>query len=353
MGVGGTEKMLLKTLPVLQSDFDNRVCCIVGRGVMGEELLKKGIVVDYLDLKYIFDLGAVFRFKKVINEFKPDLLVTYLIHADLFGRIFGRLFGVKKVVCSERGSLLNWEWLRVIDKWTSFFVDKYIVQTEVAKNKLSKQLGLPLEKFVVIPNAVDPEEYKFKLDFARKKFELGLNPTNINIICISNLRIGKGHKFLLKAFEKVYEKNNNVNLLVVGDGDQKSQLIDQVKDYHSKGNIYFLGQRNDVKELLRISDMFVLATEGEGMSNAILEAMASGLLVFTTDIPENRELIKNEETGLLVSVKNVDHLVSALDKIIGDKQFRNVLGERARIQTFNKYGIKKTIKKLKLFFSDI
>jgi len=351
LNVGGTEKTLLRTLPLLNNNFDNRVCCIIGRGIIGEELLKKGVTVDYLDFKNIFDLGVIFRFKGVIDSFQPDLLVTYLIHADLFGRIFGKLFGIKNVVCSERGSLLNWEWMRVVDKWTSFLVDKYIVQTEVAKNKLSRQLGLPIDKFIVIPNVVDLKEDEFKLNIKGKKIKLGLNVTNINMICVGNLRIGKGHKFLLEAFENVFKTNKNVNLLIVGDGDQKDSLINQIKKYHSKDNIYFLGQRNDVKELLKISDIFVLATEAEGMSNAILEAMASGLPVITTDILENKELIKNGKTGLLVSVKSIDGFISSLNKLIRDEQMRNMLGKNAYKQILNKYSVDKVIMKLKLFFN--
>lgn len=354
LDVGGTESMLARLLPLLQNDdLDNRVCCISGHGIVGEKLEQCGVKVSYLDFRNKLDLGVIFRFKKVINDFKPDILVTYLIHADLFGRIFGRLLGIKTIVCSQRGSLLNWEWLRLIDRWTSFLVNKYIVQTEVAKEKLMKKLKLSENKFVVIPNGISLNEYKFDLGIEKKKRELGVDLNNLNIICVSNLRIGKGHKYLLKAFEKIYESYKNINLLVVGDGDQKRSLLNQINNYSSKKNIFFLGQRDDVKELLRISNIFVLATEGEGMSNAILEAMASKLPIVTTNIEENKEIIKDGKTGLLVPQKSVVCLVNSIIKLIGDKNLRDTYGKNAFQSVLTKFEINTIVKNQSLFFKSI
>ena len=123
--IGGAEMMLLKTLPRMQEDFDNRVCCIRGHGPIGKKLEKAGVPVYYLNLKNIFDLGIILRFKKIIKEFQPKILVTYLIHADLFGRIFGRIFGIKKITCSVRVKLVQWKYfpLLIIDGLTSFLVN--------------------------------------------------------------------------------------------------------------------------------------------------------------------------------------------------------------------------------------
>jgi len=353
LDVGGFENMLLKTLPRLQNKFDNRVCCIRGRGIIGKKLELEGVKVCYLELKGIWDVGAIFRFRKVVRDFAPDLLVTYLIHADLFGRIFGKLFGIKKVVCSQRGSLLNWDWLRILDRLTGFLVDKYLVQTGVARKKLAERLKQPFSKFVVIPNGLDLSNYDFKLDIRKKKKDLRLDPRSFNIICVSNLRMKKGHEYLLKAFEMVYRKNKSLDLLIVGDGDRKRGLLDQTRNYSSKNNIFFLGQRSDVRELLRISDIFVLATETEGMSNAILEAMASGLPIVTTNIPENCELVEDGKTALLVETREVKELKNAMLKIIENPLLARKLGKEARNVVSRKYNIDMVVKKLGNFYNFI
>lgn len=356
--VGGAEMMLLKTLPKLQEDFDNRVCCIRNRGPIGKRLEEAGIPVFFLDLNSILDFGAIFRFRNIIKKFDPDILVTYLIHADLFGRIFGRLFGVKKIVCSQRGKLLQWEFLRLADRLTKYLVTKYIVQTEVSKKELIRKLRLPAEKIIVVPNAIDTTEFEFKTNKEKQKESLGLVANNIIITCISKLRRGKGHEYLLEAFEqlfccskqnKEYPTDKQFKLLIVGDGEQKEKLLEQAKDYKSKQNILFLGNRDDVKEILHITDIFILPTLGEGMSNALMEAMASGLPIITTNIPENQELIEHEKTGILVPSRNSNALAQSMEQLIANPTLCNYLGTAARISIKKHYDLPIVTKRIKIF----
>lgn len=351
--VGGTEMMLLKTLPRLQGDFDNYVCCIIGHGPIGKRLEKAGIHVHYLELKNIFDVGAVWKFRKVVKEFRPDILVTYLIHADLFGRVFGRLFGIRRIICNQRGKLLQWEFLRIVDRATKFLVTKYIVQTETAKQELMRKLHLPGGRFEVIPNVIDPAEFNFEIDIKKKREELDLSPDDIVIICVSKLRRGKGHEYLLEAFETLSlqtkrgdSKIGKPKLIIVGDGEQKETLLKQVGGYTSKPDILFLGNRTDVKEILAISDIFVLPTLGEGMSNAIMEAMASGLPVITTDIPENCELIENGGNGILIPPMDTDSLVQTMENLLNNTRQRDLLRKNAKNQILKLFNINTTISKL-------
>lgn len=361
--IGGAEMMLLKTLPRLQEDFDNRVCCIRGHGPMGNRLEDAGVPVIYLELKNVFDFGVILRFRRVIKEFQPDILVTYLIHADLFGRIFGRLFGIKKIICNQRGKLLQWEFLRLVDYATKSLVTRYVVQTKVAQQELMQKLRLPEERFMVIPNAIDTEEFNFKMDRDKKRAELSLKSDDMVITCVSKLRRGKGHEYLLEAFEQLLnpssppfqggESKRGLKLLLVGDGEQKEKLLKQVTNYTSKSNILFLGNRSDIKEILKISDIFVLATEGEGMSNAIMEAMTAGLPIITTDIPENRELVEHEKTGILVPEKDSPSLAKAMKRLTVNPAFREHLGDAARTSVKNYFDLPVVIEKMRKFLETI
>lgn len=339
--VGGAEKQLLRILPELQGDFDNRVCCIRGHGSIGKLLEKKGIKVHYLNIKNIFSPNLIVRFKRVVEEFKPDTLVTYLIHADLYGRVLAKLCGIRKVLCSQRGILLNWEWLRFFDRLTKSLVTKYTVQTEVTKKELMQKLKLPESKFVVIPNGINLTEFNFEINVHDKKTELKLEENKLNIACVSNLRRGKGHEYLLQAFEKIFENDKNLNLLIVGDGEKMAELKRQAENYHSKNNIHFLGKRNDVKEILKISDIFVLPTLGEGMSNAILEALASSLPVITTDIPVNKEIITDNVTGFLVKPRQSRELSEKIQFLIVNPEIRKELGLNGKKLIENRFAISK------------
>lgn len=350
--IGGAETMLLKTLPHLQDDFDNCVCCIRGRGPMSERLTHAGITVYHLDLKSVFDIGIIFRFKEVIRKFQPDILVTYLIHADLFGRIFGRLFGIRRIICNQRGKLLQWEFLRIIDRATKFLVTKYIVQTESAQQELMTKLNLPSEKFEVIPNTIDLSEFDFNINREKKQTEIGIDPGDTVITCISNLRRGKGHEYLLEAFELLNQESRGdmLKLLIVGGGEKQLELIDRVRNYTSKENVLFLGHRTDTKEILKASDIFVLPTLGEGMSNAIMEAMASGLPVITTDIPENKILIREQENGFLVAPKNTVALKNSLSYLLNHPDLMTQLGHKAKQDIKERFSLEVVIPKLKEVF---
>lgn len=343
--LGGTENMLLKTLPLIQDKFENIVCCIVGTGPVGEKLVEKGVTVHYLKLKNIFDVGAIIRFGKVISQVKPDLLVTYLIHADLWGRIWGKAFGVKKVICSQRGSLLQWQWLRIVDKLTKHMVDMYTTQTEIAKINLVKELNIDPDKVMVIPNFVSVKENK-KINRSQKLHKLGIMSNKLNFICVSKLRRGKGHECLLEAFENLFRSFNNINLLLVGDGDRKEELINQVKGYNSRDSIFFLGKREDVTDLLLCSDFFVLPTEGEGMSNAILEAMEAGIPVIVSNIQENLELLPGDDYAVFVWAKDTKSLERGMDYCIRNNKICKSKAIRAMERVLDDYSENRIIPKL-------
>lgn len=343
--IGGTEMMLLRTIPFLQKSFDNHICCIVGHGPIGKQLELAGIPVYYLELKHLLDFTIIWRFWRVTKKSHPDILITYLIHADLFGRLFGKLYGIKSIICNQRGKLLQWEFLRSFDRITKFLVTKYIVQTETAKQELMKKLHLPEKKLEIIPNMIDSTEFDFIIDKNKKRLELRIDPNDFVITCVSKLRRGKGHEYLLEAFEQVFEKHKHAKLLIVGDGEQKEKLVKQIESYRSRSKIYFLGNRSDVNEILKISDIFTLPTFGEGMSNALLEAMASGLPIITTDIPENRELIKDEVTGLLVTAGKSKDLAQAITQLINDKRKCIAIGSRAKQSSLERFSPEKVVEK--------
>lgn len=332
--IGGAETMLLKTLPKMQSDFDNRVCCIMGHGPMGERLEKDGVYVYYLNLKNIFDLGAILRFKKTVKEFKPDILATYLIHADIFGRVFGRIFGIKKIVCSVRVKLIQAKYLPflLLDAITSPLVTCYHFNSRTVANMYHNYFFLPKRKITVISNGIEIKKYDIQIDPTQKKKDLHIPQDKIIIGCVAKLRKQKGHKYLISAFAEVLKNNPNVFLLFVGDGDERENIERQIKNLEIANDVLLLGNRNDVSELLQVIDIFILPTLFEGMSNALMEAMADGRPIITTDIPENREIIENKETGLLIPAKNDIALADAIQRMLGAEQQMKMLGEKAKKQ---------------------
>ena len=330
--IGGAEMMLQKTLPRMQDDFDNRVCCIMGHGPVGEKLEDAGVPIYYLNLRNIFDLDAIFRFKKIIHDFQPDLLITYLIHADLFGRVLGKIFGVKKIICSIRVKLIQWKYipLLILDGLTSPLVTHYHFNSQAVADMYLKYFFLSRKKVTVIPNGLEIEKYQIPVDKIAKCKELGI-PDNIPLIgCVGRLEKQKGHKYLLEAFALLSKKNTPAFLILIGTGSEKKRLEILSEKLGIENSMKFLGTRNDIPEILQIMDIFVLPSLYEGMSNALMEAMATGIPIIATDIPENKELINNQTSGILLAPKNSKMIETTLKNLINNDKLKTLLSNNAR-----------------------
>jgi glycosyltransferase involved in cell wall biosynthesis len=134
---------------------------------------------------------------------------------------------------------------------------------------------------------------------------------------------------LLEASRQIFERMSNSYLVLVGDGPLHNQLTALVRDYRVCDRVRFLGWRSDVPEILKALDIYVLASESEGMSNTILEAMASGLPVVATSVGGNVELV-DRSWGLLVPPYNSKSLADAISTLLGAPGKREIMGSLAR-----------------------
>lgn len=351
LGVGGAEQMLLEILPRIQDeDLQNTVYCIVGHGPIGDALQKNGVPVVYLNYQRFYNLPLVlFRLFKYLKKERPEILVTYLIHADLFGRIIGRVAGVKKIICYKHGALLQWEFLKHADRLTQGLVTLYLTVSDTLKNKLLHELKIPEKKIMVIRNGIDLEKYRIEKNTMQDsdlRKEFGFNASDFIIGIIANLRRGKGHSELIHAFNAI-TKNSSLKLLIVGDGEEKESLKTLVKTLNLEKDIIFAGFRRDIPQILQMIDIFTLPSYFEGMSIAILEAMVSHKPIIATSIPENLEILTHNETALLISPGDVNALQGAILQFIEQKSLRERLSEQAYQECFKKYDLTKTISAFK------
>lgn len=337
---GGCENMLLRTLPLLL-DFKHMIITLKKRGELAEQMEQKGIKIINIGQNNFLSIFSYLRLLKEIRKENPNIIITYLFHADAIGRIFLQVFTKIKIVPFLRTTYNHKEYwpARLFEKITKYFVKDYLANSESVKNFYVEKIGVAKEKITVIPNGIDVAFYdKIKKDENLRE-NLGIRKEELAIICVANLHINKGHKYLLKAFEDVYKENWNIKLLLVGDGKEKENLLRQIENYSSKNNILFLGKRNDVPQLLKISDIFVLPTLFEGMSNAIMEAMASGLAILASDIPENRKLL-NLDNRFLFRVNDANDLASKILFLLSNSELRLDLGKKSRETIQKKFELK-------------
>ncbi|VFS57092.1 GDP-mannose-dependent alpha-(1-6)-phosphatidylinositol monomannoside mannosyltransferase [Leminorella grimontii] len=208
-----------------------------------------------------------------------------------------------------------------------------------------RDLKVNCKRIHVIPNGVDINKfysftYENKLKIREKE---GFSHHDIIIGMLGRLWEQKNPLFLLRAFNIISKKFPNVKLVYIGDGDLKKDILECISYEGLTDKVKVLGWREDTEFLLNILDIFVLPSKWEGMPLAILEAQSVELPCLVSDIPGNRHIVKNNKTGLLFNLNNIDDLILNLDKVIINQSVRKFLGEEAREDVCRNHNIDKRI----------
>lgn len=353
---GGCEHMLLRTLPLLQG-FEHTIITLKELGKLAPQFTLNDIPVHTVHCHNFFDIPGILRLRKFIKEESPDVVITYLFHADILGRLTLRDTTQASIISFLRTTYNHPRyWIARFFEWlTKPLARQYLANSEAVKAFYIQHIGVPKEKITVIPNGIDTEYFDSLVPDPTLRLSLSIDPNDFVIICVANFHPNKGHRYLLEAFEKLHQTTSHASLklLLVGEGTERKKLEQEIQGYTSKANILYLGRRTDVPALLKISNLFVLPTLFEGQSNAILEAMAAGLPVVTTDIPENRACITHQKNGWLVSPKSTFTLTEAIKTIQSDTSLQNTLGSEAKQTIQNHFSLQTSANQFKAFLSAV
>jgi glycosyltransferase involved in cell wall biosynthesis len=323
LDIGGAQKHLLKLVPNIK--HEKFVVSLNKENAIGKQLEKQGIKVYYLGLNK-WNLGLSFaRMVKILSMEHPDILDSYLIHANLFMKLFEA-----KRVCSIRNDYSDLKVLNFIEKKTSFFNDLTLVNSPelISYAKANKN-----KRIKVINNGIDFDEIESVEEVDIRK-ELGLKKDVKLVISTARLEEHKNVEDLVVMWESMPK---DVHLIIAGDGsakkDVKMRVLPIVKD-----RIHFLGNRDDVLGIVKSCDVFALTSSKEGMSNALLEAMALKKPCVVSAIPQNEELIKDGKNGVVYPG------FTAIPTALKEALAKNNYGEEAYKLVKKKYDIKDTIK---------
>ena len=203
----------------------------------------------------------------------------------------------------------------------------------VANSEGLKELALessPSQDISVINNGINISDFKPDINYINNNINNHTDKKNkkFNIVCISRLIERKGISFLLEAIKKL--KNKKIKLILVGKGKQEDELHQLAKDLEITDRVEFKGyvDHDDIADIYQESDLFVLPSFNEGMSNALLEAMASGLPVISTDTGGTSELI--DGNGILIQKGNSDEIAQAISTVMNDPETFKQMGLKSR-----------------------
>ncbi len=236
--------------------------------------------------------GTLRQLRKLMVRQSPQVLQTFLFHANFVGRLAGRLAGVPHVVSGIRVAEKHARWHLWLDRWTQRLVDRHVCVSQAVADFSVRQAGLPEDRVVVIPNGIEPAVTSAPIDLAALGFPSGRRA----ITFVGRLEPQKGLPWLLETAQHWLPRVPHSDLLIVGSGRQRGQLESQAQQLGIADRVHFAGWRPDVAEILAASALLVLPSRWEGMPNVVLQAMACGLPVLTTEAEGNSELL-GDQTG--------------------------------------------------------
>jgi glycosyltransferase involved in cell wall biosynthesis len=203
--------------------------------------------------------------------------------------------------------------------------DRIIAISSGVQEDLVKNFKIPEKKIMVIYNPIDIEEIQ---NYSKQKVDHKWldNSRYKTIITVGRLEIQKNQAMLIRAFKQVYQKLPETRLIILGEGNQRRNLIKLIKDLEIESRVQLLGQQNNPFKFVTMADLFVLSSDYEGFGNVIIEAMACGCPVVSTNCKSGpNEIITNEENGILVTVNNVGMLSEAIISLLQNSGQREKL----------------------------
>ena len=338
LGVGGMENGLVNLVNRLPKDrFRHAIICLTTSGRFAQRIDVDRCSVHELNKQEGKDPAVYFRLWKLLRDLRPDAL-----HTRNLGTIdlapLGRLAGVPVCVHGEHG----WDAAdpqgqsakyRRLRRFCDRFITRYVAVSRDIAEWLSQLTKDSARRVTQIYNGVDTNRFSPKGPKAELPFRKNEDDPLV-IGAVGRLDPIKNFDILIAAVDEVLKEQpalrSTLRLAIIGDGQMAESLGRQIQELGLDTITWLPGERDDIPELLRAMDIFVLPSRNEGISNTILEAMASGLPVVATNVGGNPELIDANDSGTLIRPNDAAELASAIRDYANDSSLRDRHGTAAR-----------------------
>ncbi|MCE9585926.1 glycosyltransferase family 4 protein [Candidatus Uhrbacteria bacterium] len=351
---GGVQVFLSQFMIWLKSQ-NHEVAVFAGSdGWLAERCHEAGIPFILLkhlkrNISPIHDLLAVQELKSELQKFKPDAIHLNSTKTGVIGSISGRLAHIPRIVYRIGGWVFLEElptWKKVFYKYTEIWTARFkdvIICVHPGDVEAAKTFGIkPKLQLISVPNGIDLPAFESNLlprNEARRTLALD---SSFIFGTIANFYKPKNLPQYIEACSIVAKQIPSARFVIVGDGEERAIIEETIQTHHLKENVILIGARSDADRLYRAFDAFVLPSSKEGMSWALLRAMASGLPCIATDVGAARWMLQ-EDAGLVVSTKNTIELAEAMSRLADDVTFRNKLGQNAKEAVRNRFPLQHTL----------
>lgn len=348
---GGAEKQLYCLIKYLDRKKFQVVVIALRSGSM-EDDFREIVKTKIIGKRWKIDPFFFFNLYRSIKEEKVDILHSFMFTSNTWGRICGVLLKIPVIIASERSMDLWKKWYHFkIDKILGNFTKKIICVSEEVKNYYLKRTELPESKFAVIENGVNLEEIE-RVEYREElREEFGIEEEDFVILTGGRLCKEKSIDVLLSVVPEIRKEIKNLKILIVGEGEEKRNLVEIVKKLKIENSVFFTGFRKDIFSIIKISDIVVLTSKWEGMPNLILEGMALKKAVISTDIGGSKEIIEDGVNGLLLKYGDKKAFVDKILYLYKNPEVRKKMGEEGYEIVKKRFNLFEKIKEYEKIYS--
>ena len=362
LGNGGAENVLFR---LVTSDRGNNhiIISLMDHGIYGARLEDLGFTVEVLNMsRASISLKGLFKLYKLILSIRPDVIQTWMYHADLIGGCMGRMCGCKSVLWGIRGpynrerTSIATKCVIILCSWLSGYLPKLIVSNSNHAIAAHVNTGYRSDRFVCIPNGYDMDTYLAN-DSLRHSLRttLALGKNTVLLGMVARFDPYKDHETLLQALSLVRNEKNAVKCLLVGSGMDADnlELMQKVEQYDLHEVVILMGPRDDIPAIMAALDIHVLSSVAESFPNVVAEAMAAGTPCVSTNVGDAALIIGN--TGWVVSPSDAQHLARGILAAISCREKSSEWDERrasCRDRVAQKFSQQKMVSSFTQLWSD-
>lgn len=350
---GGAQRYVADLATNLPRDHYQVAVAAGGNGPLFAQLSDRGITTYQLKrlvraINPIKDYAAYVELKNLVRRVNPDVVHLNSSKAGVIGSIAAAHAGVPKIVYTVHGFAFN-EAVAAWKKWLYWLAEKYFVRYKHAlifisefDRRTSASLGLPNQKqLVTIHNGVNPPAL---LQRPPARQALGLPADKVIIGSIANFYPTKDLVTMVRAVGIISQQQPDIHFALIGDGIERHALEAEIKRLELVDRVTLCGQHPQPGRYLSAFDVYVCSSVKEGFPFSILEAMAAGLPVVSTNVGGIPEMITNGGTGVLVEPKNPPALADAITSLLSDKNRADRLGRQAQQEVREKFSLERMVK---------
>jgi len=353
---GGAESILRDL--VAYSDRDRFTHVVVtlfaGDTPLAEEIKGHGVPVIDLGMTAKWRVAGLWRLCRTIRRESPDIIHGWLYHTNVLSRVFGRLCGVPIVISAHHSVSTERAHRDLVYKWTSRLDDRAIAVCESVRRAEIERTGIPDERIVTIYNGIPAIDFPNR-ETARALLEeeLGLSRGVRIVGTVGRLSAAKGYADFARAIEIVLRDHPDSHFVWIGGGEERENLESLTETLGIERSVHMLGDRSDVAGLLAAMDLFVLPSHWEGLSVALLEAMAAGLPAVATAVGGTPEVVVDGETGLLVPPSEPSTLANAVTGLLTDPARAKKMGEAGKLRVAADFAVKRMVGEIETLYQKL